>query len=368
MGETPLQDRLLEQALGRDNLLDLHRGQFLVLRADRLMQLGEGGQALALLEKAIPLFEAQGNLHQLAVTRGKIADVLHAQGELAEPRRIWEEEELPVYEALGDRRSVAVTRGKIADLLERQGELVEARRIREEVLPVLEALGDRRSVAVTRGKIADLLERQGELVEARRIREEEELPVYEALGDRQSIAITRGQIADILQAQGDLAEARRIREEEELPVYQALGDRRSIAVAQGRIADLLAAEGDLDGAFAMHLERLGAALEMNDIAVIANVRFSCARVRIQRGDHEKGNLQTIYEELAEAFAITRQLRRLDAIGAIGGVLGWVLAMRGHPEEAVKVLEEAAAAFEKIEQPSMAAQCRQLIGQIKGGGS
>ncbi|HEV2999634.1 MAG TPA: tetratricopeptide repeat protein [Solirubrobacteraceae bacterium] len=122
--------------------------------------------------------------------------------------RIRREEELPVYERLGDVRSAAITRGQIADVLEARGELDEALRIRrEEALPVFERLGDVRSAAVTRGKIADVLEARGELDEALRIRREEELPVYERLGDVRSAAIAKANLGMTLAARGNLDEA-----------------------------------------------------------------------------------------------------------------------------------------------------------------
>ena len=71
---------------------------------------------------------------------------------------------------LGDVRSVAVTRGRIADILQARGELDEALRIRREQIPVYERLGDERSLFVTREKIADILLACGELDEARSIR------------------------------------------------------------------------------------------------------------------------------------------------------------------------------------------------------
>ena len=149
--------------------------------------------------------------------------------------------------SLDDRRLVAITEGRIANILEARGELDEALRIRtEEELPVYEQLGDARSIAVTRGRIADILQARGELDEALRIRTEEELPVYERLGDVRAGAIAQGRIADILQARGELDKALRIRIEEELPVYERLGDVRACAIAQARIADILAARGRLD--------------------------------------------------------------------------------------------------------------------------
>ncbi len=264
---------------------------------------------------------------------------------------------------------VAITKGQIADILQRRGELDEALRIRtEEQLPVYERLGDVRALAITKGKIADILQGRGELEEALRIRTEEELPVYERLGDVRALAITKGKIADILQGRGELEEALRIRTEEQLPVYERLGDVRAVAITKGKIADILERQGELQGALAMHLERLPIAQEMKDIDSIAHIRVSCAQIRLRRGDHEKGGIQTIYDELSEAYEISLKLQRPDFVGHAGVLLGQVLALGAHTDDAVDVLTTAAAAFEKIGRADGAAHCRQLIEQIKGSAS
>jgi hypothetical protein len=143
---------------------------------------------------------------------------------------------------------------------------------------------------------------------------------------------------------------------------------RAIAITKGKIADILVSRGQLDEALALHLERLPIAQEMQDIVNVAHTLFSCAQIRLACGDHEKGDIQTVFEELNEAFQITLKLQRPDGIGAVGNLLGQILALGGHTDEAVNVLETAAAAFGKIGQADSAAQCRQLIAQIKGPGS
>ena len=128
----------------------------------------------------------------------------------------WRERELPLHRQRGDERGMAVTQGRIADVLQARGQLDEALRIRrEEQLPVFERLGDVRERAVTQGRIADLLEARGQLDEALRIRREEELPVYERLGDVRSRALVRWKIALLLLSRSDsesLAEARQLLE------------------------------------------------------------------------------------------------------------------------------------------------------------
>jgi hypothetical protein len=104
---------------------------------------------------------------------------------------------------------------------------------------------------------------------------------------------------------------------------------------------------------------------MQDIDSIAHIRFSCAQIRLARGDHERGEIQEIFEELAEAFTLSLKLDHPDGIGATGYLLGQFLLAGGQLDEAIKVLETAAAAFDKIERSEQAAQCRTLIDQKQG---
>ena len=255
---------------------------------------------------------------------GKIADILQSRGELDEALRIRREEQLPVYERLGDVRARAVTMGKIADILQSRGDLDEALRIRrEEELPVYERLGDVRSRAVTMGKIADILQSRGDLDEALRIRREEELPVYERLGDVRSRAVTMGKIADILQSRGDLDEALRIRRQEQLPVYERLGDVRARAVSAAK---------DCVGP---------------------------SRHRRPRKGSHSGNLRGprgILRNHSEA----RARRRNRGVGAM---LAQIMAMGGLREEALAVLDQAEAAFQKLGKADGVAHVRQLREQI-----
>ena len=62
----------------------------------------------------MPNYKELGDLDQIAITQGKIADILEARGHLDEALRIRREEELPVYERLGNARELAVTQVKIA--------------------------------------------------------------------------------------------------------------------------------------------------------------------------------------------------------------------------------------------------------------
>ena len=92
-----------------------------------------------------------------AITRGKIADILQARGDLDEALRIRTEEQLPVYERLGDVHSLAITQSEIADIFVERGELDEALRIYErDVLPTLRTIGNPQDIENARHRMESL--------------------------------------------------------------------------------------------------------------------------------------------------------------------------------------------------------------------
>ena len=269
MADTPRRrarmEELQEYLAARSSLRPIDV-DLLVELGDLRRSLGEVVEAEDAYSRAQDALSNMDDRRRQAITRGRIADLLEARGQLDEALRIRTEEELPVYERLGDVRSRAITQGKVADVLQARGRLDEALRIRtEEELPVYEQLGDARSRAITQSKIADVLQAREQLDEALRIRTEEQLPVFDRLGDVRSRAMTQGQIADVLQARGQLDEALRIRTEEELPVYERLGDMRSRAITRSLIADILEARGQPDEALGIYERHV-----LPDIEAIGN--------------------------------------------------------------------------------------------------
>ena len=269
-----------------------------------LFEVGDYDAALAHWQQVeLPFHRRRGAELAVAITHGKIADILQARGQLDEALRIRREEELPVFERLGDVRERAVTQGKIADILQARGQLDEALRIQcEEVLPVFDRLDNVRSRAITQGKIADILQARGQLDEALRILREELLPVFERLDDVRLRAITQGKIADILQARGQLEEALRIRRDEELPVFERLGDVRERAFTQGKIADILQERGQLDEALRIQRQEVLPVFErLGDVRSRAISQLKIARaLQAKSIDHGK-EVQALLREAGQAF-------------------------------------------------------------------
>lgn len=288
--------------------------------ADLLEVRGQLGEALRIRrEESLPVYERLGDVRSVAITQGKIADILRARGELVEALRIQRDEVLPVVDRLGDVKGRAVTQGKIADILQTRGQLDEALRIRrEEQVPVYQRLGDVRSLAITQGKIAGILEARGQLDEALRIRREDELPVYQRLGDIGSLAITQGEIADILQVRGQLDEALQIRRKQELPVYERLGAVRSLAITQNKIADILQARGQLDEALRIRREKVLPVLErLGDERSLLFGRLSLAIDLDKRGRAE--DRAEIHALLHQAMAAAERMN-LPEVDNIRGLI------------------------------------------------
>ena len=336
--------------------------------ADILEKRGNREEALRILrEEVCPAFAHVGDVRSRAVAVGRIADILQQRGDNEEALRIRREEQLPVYEQLGDVRSGAMAMGNIADILQQRGESEEALRIlREEVSPVFAHMGDVRSQAVTMGKIADILQLRGASDEALCIRREEQLPVYERLGDVRSRAITMGKIADILQLRGASEEALRIRREEELPVYERLGDVRELALTKGKIAEIMQRCGNNEEALQILSEEvLPAAERIQDIALIANTLYQCATIRLNCGGlNNQADAQMIAKELKRSFELLCQLERVDGIACVGSLFGHLLARNGFVNEALPVLEKAAAAFKLLKEPDQAAKLRELVNKLQ----
>ena len=232
-------------------------------------------QALtAYQQHALPLLKQVGDVRSVAVTQGRIANILAQRGQLDEALHIHQQKQLPVYEQLGDIRGQAITQANIANILAKRGQFDEALRIlQQEALPVLEQLGDIRGQAVTQGKIADILIQRGQLDEALRILQQEELPVYEQLGDIRERAVALANIANILTQRGQLDEALRIVQQEVLPVYEQLDNIHDQAITRANIALLLwqrNADGDRLRATDLFTQALQAARQCQ-LAEVASI-------------------------------------------------------------------------------------------------
>ena len=175
-----------------------------------------------------------------------------------------------------------------------------------------------------------------------------------------------GQQADIDLRNGAVAAAE-AHLDEALVIFARITHPRLTAITKGKIADILQRRGDLDGALAMHLERLPIVEDMGDLESRAHIRFSCAQIRLARGDHERGGMQQIFEEVDAAFRDALQIQRADFIGPIGMLLGQILAGSDQTDAAIQVLTLARDAYDRLGFAQKVADCTEFLTQLDPGG-
>lgn len=90
-------------------------------------------------------------------------------------------------------------------------------------------------------------------------------------------------------------------------------------------------------------------------------------IRLRRNGLKTEEAPIILAELAESFALNRQIQQADGIAAVGSVFGQVLAVAGRDEEALAVLDLAAAAFTRLQRPDEVAQIRAFQETIRARG-
>jgi len=139
------------------------------------------------------------------LVRSDQADILFSRGELDEALRILTEEELPVYERLGDVRELAVTQGKIAQILHSQGQAKEAYELHMARLQPMRILGSMDDIAHIQYCLAKI-EAEEDRFEQARERLGEAWSLYLNLGRPDMIGFTGLLLGKVLSKQGEPAQ------------------------------------------------------------------------------------------------------------------------------------------------------------------
>lgn len=172
------------------------------------------------------------------------------------------------------------------------------------------------------------------------------------------------ELADLCAALGQHQEAENNLRQQALPCASRLADPATQSLIHSKIADLLLAQGQIDAAIAEQQLRLPLTAS-DDLAGLAHIKFSLAQLRLQRGDHRQGAAQAIFEDLADAYSTAKKLGQADGVGGIGLLLAQMLAMGGDKDGALRVADEAEAAFRHLDDSANVAQVLSMREAIKG---
>ena len=135
-----------------------------------------------------------------------------------------------------------------------------------------------------------------------------------------------------------------------------------MAITQGYIADILQQRGNREEALRiLNDEVLPAAESIQDKDLIASTLYKSSILRLKLGGLEnQKDAQIIVESLKKCFELNCQLGRVNKIASVGSLFGQLLANRGLVDEAVSILEKAAAAFEELKQLEQAYRLQELV--------
>jgi predicted ATPase/class 3 adenylate cyclase len=191
----------------------------------------------------------------------------YRQGDHA-PAAALHEQSLALYRELGDRAGIATSLNNLGTVANDQGDYGRAAALHEESLALRRKLGDRPGIAMSLNNLGGVAFRQGDYARAAAFYREG-LALRRELGDRPGIASSLNNLASIAGQRGDYVEAATLFEES-LALYRAMGDRAGIAVSLNNLGEAAMELGDLGRAAALCAEGLVLRRETGNRRAIAS--------------------------------------------------------------------------------------------------
>jgi class 3 adenylate cyclase/tetratricopeptide (TPR) repeat protein len=307
---------------------------------------GATEQLAAIVERALPVFEAAGDelaLYTAYLALGQVAN-MRAQIDAG----------LEAYER-------AFAHAQQAGLPDRLGWRAAMRLVGttpvSELLAWLDEQGERGARNPNlRGHRANALAMLGRFDEARAILAGVRAELADRGGGIWLAALTGQSSVDVELLAGDPAAAVEFGEEG-CTLLDELGERSMLSTAAGKLAQALYAHDQLKEAesWARRSEELGASDDAYTQMLWRQVK---AKMLARRGEHAEA------ERLArEAVAIGEKTDLLDAQGDAYADLGEVLSLAGKPDEAAAALEQALVRYERKGNLVMAGRARARLEEL-----
>lgn len=234
---------------------------------------GDFGRAIALNERAMPLWQAAGDRLGLARTHNNLALVLDGVGEYDRAAALYEAA-LTVFRETGDDGRVANALNNLGILAFARGQFPQARAYHEEALALRRSVGDEPGIAASLTNLANAVSALGDEERASTLFPEA-LRRYRALGDRAGVAAALLNLGVIAWRRRDLREAARCYDEA-LGLQRRLGDKHMTAMLLTNLAAVVRERGDGPRALALCREGLEARRALGDKAGIAQSLLAMA--------------------------------------------------------------------------------------------
>lgn len=199
----------IEQILPHaDGLPGVLRARLLLTAGILTWSVGEPAQAHMRLEQALPLWQGEGSLRNVAITLAFLGHVARSLGRYDEAAERYQSA-LEIYRGIGNERGIAWALFDLGLAARDRGAAAEALALHEQALAVFRRVGYRWGMAWTTWNLGLLAHRRGDGAQAR-IHFVDSLELYRARDDRRGVAQCLEGLAAVLLAAGRLAASARV--------------------------------------------------------------------------------------------------------------------------------------------------------------
>jgi len=260
------------------------------------LRLGQGKEAIEVLQQAKGLFAEAGDVQGVASTLHIIGNVRSEQGEYTQAEQSYQDA-LAVFRRIGDRRAMAKSTNGLAIVSYERGNLSRAKQLYGQYLAIEREVGSKINTAGALGNLANVAEAQGDLAESRTLNEES-IEIFAEVGDQRAMGTALGNLAGLLFEQGDLAGAKK-RYQEALEITRKIGYQRGIAFDLSGLGEVSRAEGDLTAARQKQQEALAIRTQLGEKHNAAVSRLYLALLSLE--EHNPAEAEKIALESGEEF-------------------------------------------------------------------
>ena len=307
-------------------------------------QRGEEGRAHGLLERALPLFRAAGDLRGVAATLDDLAQVLRL-GAANEAALQAANEGLEIRRAHGDRRGEALSLSTIGSIELGLGHLDVAGSYFSQALSIRQAIGDREGMLQSHNALAVLAFERGDTNTAIESWHAALIQARE-MADRRSQSFLLNNIGEALLAANEIERAAEALDEARM-IAGALGDRRASAEIVRNIGLLAIKRGDEDAESTL-TEALSLAEQYGGREAIALAHRAIGQLRGRTVFDESGAADRRAEEsFLVSIDVFREIGNEKEAARSLAELAYHLIERGDADGARERLHEARAIMRRM---------------------
>ncbi len=259
-------------------------------------RLGQLDKAAAEFAQVRDLSQEMGNPMTAALAWNGIGVVFYDRGEFESALKAWEEG-LAIARKVGAQQRVGAFTSNIGNIYYERGKMDEARRHYQEALDIDRAIGSPH-VASDLGSLGNVMDSMGDLAGAVRM-QEQSLEGFRQSGNKRGEATTLINLADVLREQGQFAESTK-RYEEGIAVAQQTGHRRDDGFAWFGMAEILRYQDRLGDARAKSEQAIALRKELGDVTDLAYSQVQLAQILLEQGNAAEAVKLT--QDAAAAFA------------------------------------------------------------------